>query len=143
MGNDSAPNSNSARLTLDGPLLLKGRIRYTPAAGAAAVEHAEVALCRCGGSASKPFCDGSHRRNGFADAGGCAHPPASATQLTEGDLVLNPVANGPLRVDGWFELATTDGQRFLCGDRTWLCRCGASANKPFCDGSHRKIGFAA
>lgn len=143
MNDETPPGRNSARLTVDGPLLLKGRIRQAPTPGAALVEHAEVALCRCGGSANKPFCDGSHRRNGFSDAGGCANPPPVAAQATEGDVVLNPIANGPLRVDGWFELGTADGQRFVCGEKTFLCRCGASANKPFCDGTHKKIGFTA
>ena len=143
MGIETSPNRNSAQLKVDGPLLLKGRIRLTPAPGGTPVEHAEVALCRCGGSANKPFCDGSHRRNGFTDGGGCANPPASAAQAAEGDLMLSPIANGPLRVDGWFELVTADGQRFVCGEKTFLCRCGASANKPFCDGTHKTIGFTA
>jgi CDGSH-type Zn-finger protein len=141
MSDDSKAPANAARLTASGPLMLSGRIRYAAAPGAAAAEYTQVALCRCGASSTKPFCDGSHGRIGFADAGGCANPPESAAQVAEGDLLLQPIANGPLRVDGWFELTATDGSRFVCGEKTWLCRCGASANKPFCDGTHKKTGF--
>ncbi len=49
-----------------GPYLIKGVVTLTDAEGNLyAVEGENVALCRCGGSATKPFCDGSHRDNGF------------------------------------------------------------------------------
>ena len=139
--NGSPPNTG--RITVNGPLILHGRIRHAAPEGAPPAEYTQVALCRCGASGNKPFCDGSHGRGGFADAGGCTTPPEAAAHAADGDVVLHPIANGPLRVDGWFELATTDGQRFVCGEKTWLCRCGASGNKPFCDGTHKKIGFTA
>ena len=146
MSKATGPAANGGRLTADGPLLLQGRIRHAPRPGGPVAEFTQVALCRCGASASKPFCDGSHARVGFADPGQCANPPAPsavADQSGSGELRLNPIANGPLRVDGAFELHTTDGTRIACGDRTWLCRRGASANKPFCDGTHKKTGFTA
>lgn len=50
-----------------GPYLVRGRITLTDADGNLyTVEGENVALCRCGGSQTKPFCDGSHRSNGFA-----------------------------------------------------------------------------
>jgi uncharacterized Fe-S cluster protein YjdI len=52
----------------NGPLLLRGRIRISDAEGRLIREDTRVALCRCGASANKPFCDGSHRRIGFDDA---------------------------------------------------------------------------
>lgn len=56
--------------------------------------------------------------------------------------------NGPYRVEapeGSVELVDGDGNRYdLTGKPVFgLCRCGASASKPFCDGSHNKIGFQA
>jgi len=56
--------------------------------------------------------------------------------------------NGSYRVEapeGSVELVDGDGNRYdLTGKPAFsLCRCGASANKPFCDGSHNKIGFQA
>ena len=143
MSLDTKPLPNTGRLTENGPLLLHGRIRYSAGEGAPAAEFTQVALCRCGASGNKPFCDGRHARAGFADSGRCATPPEAADQASGSDLVLNAISNGPLRVDGWFELTTTDGERFVCGEKTWLCRCGASGNKPFCDGTHKKTGFAA
>lgn len=54
--------------------------------------------------------------------------------------VLN---NGPLRLEGDFTIADAGGQEFGLAGRTVisLCRCGHSANKPFCDGSHGRAGF--
>jgi CDGSH-type Zn-finger protein len=51
--------------------------------------------------------------------------------------------NGPYRIEGDFELLDPQGKPFGLGGRTAisLCRCGHSANKPFCDGSHSKVGF--
>jgi len=51
--------------------------------------------------------------------------------------------NGPYRVEGEIELVDAQGKAFGLGGRTAisLCRCGHSNNKPFCDGSHSKVGF--
>lgn len=51
--------------------------------------------------------------------------------------------NGPLRIEGEFTLCDAQGKEFGLAGRTVLslCRCGLSANKPFCDGSHARQGF--
>jgi CDGSH-type Zn-finger protein len=51
--------------------------------------------------------------------------------------------NGSIRIEGDFEVLDPEGKAFGLGGRTviGLCRCGSSENKPFCDGSHRKVGF--
>lgn len=51
--------------------------------------------------------------------------------------------NGPLIITGEVELKDADGNTYPSAERTVLCRCGASTNKPFCDGTHGKIGFSA
>jgi CDGSH-type Zn-finger protein len=53
--------------------------------------------------------------------------------------------NGPLRVEGDFEIVDQTGKSFGLGGRTAvsLCRCGHSANSPFCDGSHKRQGFVS
>lgn len=53
-------------------------------------------------------------------------------------------SNGSIRVEGDFEIVDPAGQAFGLGGRTTvsLCRCGHSANKPFCDGSHKTSGFS-
>jgi CDGSH iron-sulfur domain-containing protein 3 len=58
----------------NGPYLVKGRVTVTDADGSRyTIEGENFVLCRCGGSQSKPFCDGSHRENGF-----CATERASS-----------------------------------------------------------------
>ena len=54
-----------------------------------------------------------------------------------------PGNNGPLRIEGDFEILDPEGKLFGLAGRTAisLCRCGHSANKPFCDGTHKTIGF--
>ncbi len=51
--------------------------------------------------------------------------------------------NGPLRIEGDFEIVDQNGNAFGLGGRIAisLCRCGHSQNKPFCDGSHKREGF--
>jgi len=51
--------------------------------------------------------------------------------------------NGPLRLEGDFGIVDAQGREFGLAGRTTisLCRCGQSANKPFCDGSHGRQGF--
>jgi CDGSH-type Zn-finger protein len=53
--------------------------------------------------------------------------------------------NGPLRLEGDITLLDQQGRPFGLAGRTVvsLCRCGQSANKPFCDGTHNRIGFAS
>ncbi len=51
--------------------------------------------------------------------------------------------NGPLRIEGEFQIVDQEGKVFGLGGRTriHLCRCGRSENKPFCDGSHKEPCF--
>jgi CDGSH-type Zn-finger protein len=51
--------------------------------------------------------------------------------------------DGPLRIEGEIDLVDMEGRPFGLGGRTaiGLCRCGHSANKPFCDGAHKAAGF--
>jgi CDGSH-type Zn-finger protein len=54
-------------------------------------------------------------------------------------------SNGPLRIEGEFEVVDSIGKPFGLAGRTVisLCRCGHSENKPFCDGSHGRVGFSS
>jgi CDGSH-type Zn-finger protein len=49
--------------------------------------------------------------------------------------------NGPLHVEGEVAIENANGEGIFHGDDAWLCRCGSSKTKPFCDGSHKTIGF--
>jgi len=169
-----------------------------------------VALCRCGGSGNKPFCDGTHGTNGFTDRrsaddarnrrvsyvgqritihdnrGICAHAGvcterlaavfrmkqepwidpdgASAEEIAEtvrncpSGALSYTIANveyhdkeraplvtvtddGPYAITGGVELLGVTFGDGASQEHYTLCRCGASKNKPFCDGSHWDVGF--
>ncbi|MCB0375231.1 MAG: CDGSH iron-sulfur domain-containing protein [Sinomicrobium sp.] len=58
------------------------------------------------------------------------------------DVKITPQPNGPYKVEGEVELHNAKGEVLpTTGPEVFLCRCGHSANKPFCDGSHKRTGF--
>lgn len=185
------------------PLTWKGSEELT--------DNARYALCRCGQSSMKPFCDGTHVSAGFeanetADTadydaraktlGGtgitvrddrsiCVHagfcgnkvtnvwkqvagtddsmvrlavinaiekcPSGALTYSFDGDDAdtepdlatgIGVIDDGPLWVSGRIPVETSDGRQIEARQRVTLCRCGASANKPLCDGSHKEAGFS-
>ncbi len=59
------------------------------------------------------------------------------------DVTIDIIKNGPLIVKGEVELRDSEGNRYPAQTRMALCRCGASTEKPFCDGTHSNIGFQA
>ncbi len=213
----------------NGPLLVKGSVPLvrktavhsehgeplTWITSAPVTDAANYALCRCGASAKRPFCDGTHAKVGFdgtetaaaADTaagtydgrsktlGGtgitvrddrsiCVHAGFCGTRVSnvwkemagtdestvrlavinavekcpsgaltyrfdgvEGDTEpdyptqIGIVDNGPLWVTGGIPVTTADGRDLEVRARVTLCRCGASGNKPLCDGSHKEAGF--
>ena len=199
----------------DGPYLLKNEseVQVSLCRQTADGESTETvtgaALCRCGASANKPFCDGTHRRNGFSDKkisdgsqdrrdsytgegitihdnrGICAHAGVCTDNLksvfrmgqepwidpdgaavddiidligkcpsgalsyslqgqeaaaTDSAPTITVIKDGPYAVSGidLIDQAPGEGASAL---RYTLCRCGASKNKPYCDGSHWDAGF--
>ncbi|CAB4937582.1 MAG: CDGSH iron-sulfur domain-containing protein [Actinobacteria bacterium] len=70
---ESTSQQASASVTItvgaDGPLAVVGPVEIIAADGTVLRETSKAYLCRCGHSANKPFCDGAHKREGFADAG--------------------------------------------------------------------------
>jgi CDGSH-type Zn-finger protein len=54
-----------------------------------------------------------------------------------------PNPNGSLKVTGNLEVVSGTGRTVNRVTQVWLCRCGQSANKPYCDGSHKRVGFVA
>ena len=59
-----------------------------------------------------------------------------------GEVVITVSEDGPYRVDGAFELVDQDGNPIdTRGEAVLLCRCGRSQDKPFCDGTHGRVGF--
>ncbi len=135
---------NKVVLTADGPLHCTGAIEVSDAHGKILKSEKELWLCRCGTSGNKPYCDGSHKGAGFRDEG--TPVPGELTLAgggTDAALKVSLRADGPLKCQGPLEIADVNGRTLWQGVDTALCRCGASAKKPFCDGSHRRIEFKA
>lgn len=141
---ESPAGVNTVTLRGGGPLYLRGDIELRLPDGSV-VHDTRMALCRCGASQNKPFCDNSHRLMGFDASGQIGENKLRLVDTldTGGKLVITPTANGSLRIEGPVTLVSADGQTIVEGNRGFLCRCGGSQNKPFCDSTHRSIGFQA
>jgi CDGSH iron-sulfur domain-containing protein 3 len=60
------------------------------------------------------------------------------------DVTVRVLKNGPYEVKGEPTVTDQKGGKYQAqGEPIYLCRCGQSANKPFCDGTHTKVGFKA
>lgn len=133
------PRKNVVTVTENGPLAIRADLRI-----AGEAPRVRAVLCRCGASKKKPFCDGSHEAMGFVATG---EPPAAEDLPTldeTGPLELTPAKNGPLLAKGPVEVIRGGtGKPVKRGAKLAFCRCGASKNKPFCDGTHASIGFEA
>lgn len=86
--------------------------------------------------------DGKKVRIRF-DAKRCIHSRHCVLSLPDGPLDVRSAANGPLHVSGAIEVVTGTGKTVNRTTEAAFCRCGHSANKPYCDGSHARVGFQA
>ena len=66
---------------------------------------------------------------------------AELNESISGEIIVEPTPNGPLMVYGNLTVKGIDGTTSKKNSVTAFCRCGHSDNKPFCDGSHKKVGF--
>jgi CDGSH-type Zn-finger protein/uncharacterized Fe-S cluster protein YjdI len=98
-------------------------------------------LCRCGQSRNKPFCDNSHIEAGFEATGEPETIPSEPLAERGGELHVVPLKDGPLKVRGSMEICSGTGRTINRPQYAKLCRCGGSANKPYCDDTHLRIGF--
>ncbi len=132
------PLVNTIAIRENGPLAVHAQIEIGgKAAGARAT------LCRCGASNNKPYCDGSHTGAAFVATGEPATKPSEPLAARDGVLKITPYADGPLGVNGSVEILSGTGRTIDRVRATALCRCGGSNNKPYCDGTHKAIGFVA
>ena len=133
-----APMVNVIRIRENGPLAVHADL------GVAGDRSSfRATLCRCGASQRKPYCDGSHAAAGFQATGEPAAKESAPLPQRDGPLAVTPYPNGPLGITGPVEICTGTGRTVARTQQTALCRCGASGAKPFCDGSHARIGFLA
>ncbi|TRW98155.1 iron-binding protein [Paracoccus sp. M683] len=136
---EQMPHVNTLRPWEDGPNELRGDIHI-----AGQDPRKRALLCRCGLSQNKPFCDNSHLAAEFratADIPSQEDPPV--LDVRDGPIEVKPTKNGPNLVKGNLEIIAGSGRRITTGTKFFLCRCGHSKNKPFCDGSHKEAGFEA
>ncbi len=139
---ESTPTENTIRIGTNGPLYMRGNVSIADEDGNVLLQDTRVAMCRCGASHNKPLCDNSHLDANFQASGTADHPETNLADITTGgEISLIPTVNGPLVIEGNFEILNADKEIVYRGDSTALCRCGGSKNKPFCDGSHHIIGF--
>lgn len=68
-------------------------------------------------------------------------PGGPSEAAADGPVVIRASRDGALYVNGEVRVVTDDDREVSSGPRLALCRCGASRNQPFCDGSHRTAGF--
>ena len=136
---EAAPVVNTVRLRENGPLALEAPMLLRGEAQASV----RATLCRCGQSKTKPYCDGSHTAAGFAATGEPAAKESVALEVRNGAVEVTPLPNGPLKVAGNLEVVSGTGRTLNRVTQAFLCRCGHSQNKPYCDGSHKAAGFVA
>ncbi len=140
--NETAAKKNTVTVSSNGPLYVRGKLNIAGAPDDMPGVSFRVALCRCGQSANKPFCDGSHDKVQFKDSGAVGES-GDGYRAQGGKLNIKPTKNGPLVLSGNVAIRTASGRLAWKGTSVALCRCGGSKNKPFCDGSHKEVGFVA
>jgi len=130
---------NESLVTNAGPLQLTGNLTLVHDDGT--VQYANhLTLCRCGHSASKPSCDNQHLEKEFLNPGKISEASEIAASQRPSKLTLSCIKDGPITFRGRLRLHNQFGQECV-KMRGSLCRCGQSASKPFCDGSHTRTGF--
>ena len=140
---DKKQQANVVTVVDNGPLYLEGDLRIDGAAEDMPGVNDRAALCRCGDSKNKPFCDNTHEEKNFRDRCALGETGQATLESTGGPLTVKRAPNGPLLVNGNFVIRTSSGRVGWRGTKAALCRCGASKNKPFCDGAHKEAGFEA
>lgn len=133
---ERTPLVNTLRLREDGPLAV-----HAPITLDGNPQGNRLTLCRCGASRHKPYCDGSHTRVEFKASGEVPSADSQPLAARGGPLTIALTPDGPLHVTGNLEIVTGTGRTINRVTDTWLCRCGQSKHKPYCDGSHKAAGF--
>lgn len=140
---EQTPPHNTVVLRTNDFLQITGDLSIR-AAGVEIEGETRAALCRCGASQRKPFCDNSHQKIGFQAPEPAPFEFDEQDEVSSGGkLVITAYPNGSYEFDGNFEIRSQSGKLLWRGSHAWFCRCGGSANKPFCDATHKRNGFTA
>ena len=140
---EETPSKNVITVQENGYLRLSGDLEIV-GTQVEIKDETRATLCRCGASEKKPFCDNSHRKIDF-QAETAPGKPSRNDLAQDGPLKVTVYPDGPIEIEGNFAITNENSETIFQGEqkKTWLCRCGASSSKPFCDQSHKKIGFEA
>jgi CDGSH-type Zn-finger protein/uncharacterized Fe-S cluster protein YjdI len=136
VADETAPPVNLVAVREAGPYAVRGDLRID-----GEQRGFRATLCRCGASKNKPYCDGSHHDVAFSASGEPATGQADMLPVRDGPLQIDPQMDGPLLVRGNLEITSGTGRVVARLVQARLCRCGGSSNKPYCDGTHARIGF--
>lgn len=137
---EAPPPENTLQISPAGPVYLRGDLEIQAADGET-TRHTRVGLCRCGASKNKPFCDNAHKKIEFTDPGPVASSVSGDISAPTGPVKVTVFKNGPVQVKGEIAIYAGSGRLAERTDEAYLCRCGKSANRPYCDGTHKRIGF--
>ena len=130
---------NEVLVSNGGPLQITGNITLVHEDGR--VQYANhLSLCRCGHSRSRPVCDDQHVDMEFLHSGKIFEVSEVAASSRPSKITISCIKDGPITFRGRMRLHNQFGQECV-KMRGSLCRCGQSASKPFCDGSHSRVGF--
>lgn len=130
---------NTVTVSYQGPYFIKGDLAIEQPSNDMPGTQFRAALCRCGLSNNKPFCDNSHEGK-FKDYGAVGET-GEPIKESGGQLKITPLKDGPLLLSGNVAIKASSGRIAWQGNNVALCRCGASKNKPFCDGAHKTVSF--
>lgn len=135
---EPTPTENTVGVEPDGPLYVRGDVVLKDPEGKVVLHDTRIALCRCGLSSNKPLCDNSHV-DAFEAGASLGTTGTEEVDDASGTLTVTLIQDGPLVLHGPFRLEGDADERTY--EKGALCRCGHSSNKPFCDGTHRAMGF--
>ncbi len=138
--NENPDAENTVLVSYNGPYFVRGELAIENSADDKPGVEFRTALCRCGHSKNKPYCDNSHDDAGFNDYGAVGEK-GTELETKGGKLTIKVLDDGPVLLAGNVEIKNGSGRSAWQGTEVALCRCGASDNKPFCDGNHVKVGF--
>ena len=137
---ENAVEENTIFVTYNGPFFVSGDLEIDGVPEEMRGVRFRAALCRCGKSKNKPFCDNKHVEANFQDYGAVGEE-GCGLERRGGKLKIKPVKDGPLLISGNATIVSSNGRAAWEGDKAALCRCGCSKCSPFCDGSHKEAGF--
>jgi len=129
----------------NGPLICKGDTDITLQDENAKIilKDKEFALCRCGLSKNKPFCDGAHKTKKLKMTQAFDDEREENINGIVADLIITVKIDAMYSIEGPVTIFSRDGVSNTTRTKAALCRCGFSEKKPFCDVKHKKCGFIA